>query len=97
MIIDTLVVVVCLMADTPRIQRVEQVSVNRFAEQFQQADSLIDAACERATQSAMYKTRFKLQRVLGTITNGEYRILRQGERELEEMKRSNRNAVKPYD
>lgn len=95
MIIDTLVVVIFLMADTPRIQRVEQVPVNRFTEQFQKADSLFNAASSEAMKSAMRKTRFERYRALGIITNGEYRFLKQGEKELNEMKELKRNTMKP--
>lgn len=64
MIIDTLVVVVCLMAGTPHTQRVEPIPVNRFAKQFQHADSLINAACERAARSAQEKTKREKEKLL---------------------------------
>lgn len=40
--IDTLLVVVCLAVSIPSIQQVEQVSANRFTEQFKEADRLAD-------------------------------------------------------
>lgn len=86
MIIDTLVVVVCLMVDTPRIQRVERVPVNRFAVQFQQADSLFNAASDTAMKSAIRTTRFERYRVLGIISEKDYRFLKEAEKELDEMK-----------
>lgn len=86
MIIDTLVVVVCLMSDAPRIQRVEPVPVNRFTEQFQQADSLIDAASSEAMKSAMRKTRFERYRALGIISHRDYVFLKEAEKELDEIK-----------
>lgn len=76
MIIDTLVVVVCLMADTPRIQPVKQVPANRFTEQFREADSLFNVASDEAMKSAFRKTRFERHRALGIIS----------EKELDEMK-----------
>lgn len=89
MIIDTLVVVVCLMVDTPRIQKVENAPVNRFTEQFQKADSLFDAASSEAMKSAMRKTRLERERALGIISAEDYVFLKRGEKELK------RNTVKP--
>lgn len=86
MIIDTLVVVVCLMADTPRIQPIKQASANRFTEQFQRADSLFDAASDQAMKSATRKTRFERYRALGIISEEDYRFLKEAEKELDEMK-----------
>lgn len=85
MIIDTLVVVVCLMADTPRIQRIEQTPVNRFTEQFQQADSLFNVASSEAMKSALRKTRFERYRALGITSHGDYVFLKEAEKELDEM------------
>lgn len=86
MIIDTLAVAVCLMVDTPRIQRVERVSANRFTVQFQQADSLIDAASSEAMKSAIRKTMFERFRALGIISTEDYQFLKEAEKELDEMK-----------
>lgn len=85
MIIDTLVVVVCLMADTPRIQPVKQVPANRFTEQFREADSLFNAASDEAIKSASRKIRFERHRALGIISPEEYRVLKRAEKELKEM------------
>lgn len=92
MILDTLVVVVCLMADTPRIQQVKQLPANRFTEQFQQADSLFDAASDEAMKSATRKTRFERYRALGIISQEEYRIIKEAKKELDEMKVLSRKA-----
>lgn len=95
MIIDTLVVVVCLMVDTPRIQHVEQVPANRFAEQFHQADSLFEAASDKAMKNALWKTRFECYRALGIISQEEYVFLKHAEKELEWMKARCKAGGKP--
>lgn len=90
MIIDTLVIIVCLMVDTPRIKQADiPVSVrteNRFTRSFQQADSVFEAASLQAMQEALYETRFERYRALGIISYEDYRFLKQGEKELEGMK-----------
>lgn len=85
MIIDTLVVVVCLMADAPRIQPVKQVPANLFTEQFREADSLFNVASDEAMKSAFRKTRFERHRALGIISPEEYRVLKRAEKKLKEM------------
>ena len=75
MIIDTLVVVVCLMSDAPRIQKVEQVPANRFTGQFREADRAADRAI-----------RFERYRALGIISQEEYTYLKRAKKELDEMK-----------
>lgn len=85
MIIDTLAVV-CLMADTPRIQPIKQAPANRFTEQFREADSLFNAASDEAMKSAFRKTRLERYRALGIISPEEYRVLKRAEKELDEMK-----------
>lgn len=85
MIIDTLVVIICLMADTPRIQRIEHVPINRFTEQLQQVDSLINVASSEAMKSAFRKTRLEWYRALGIISNEDYMFLKKGEKELEDL------------
>lgn len=87
MVIDTLVVVICLMAGTPRIQQVEQAPVNRFTEQFQRADSLFNAASDEAMKSALQKTRFERERAQGIISAEDYFFLKQAEHELNSMKK----------
>lgn len=79
MIIDTLVIVVCLMADTPRIQPVQQVPANRFIEQFREADRAADRAI-----------RFERYRALGIISQEEYTYLKRAEKELDKMKELNK-------
>ena len=49
MIIDTLVVVVCFMADTPK--------TNRFEKEFLRADSLFEQASKETSQNAAEKTK----------------------------------------
>ena len=95
MIIDTLVIVVCLVTDTPRIPRVDSVPCGQFTEQFQQADSLFNAVSSEAMKSALWKTRFERYRAQGFISGEEYRFLKQGERELQKMKDLNRKTEKP--
>lgn len=96
MIIDTLVVVVCLMADTPRTQEAQQLPVGRFTEQFQRADSTFEAASHEAMKSAIRKTRIERHRALGIISYEDYLFLKQGEKELDVMKELKRKTVK-YD
>lgn len=86
MIIDTLVVVVCLIADTPRLQYVEQVPADRFAELFHQADSLFEVASDKAMKNALRKTKFERYRALGIISQEDYVFLKKAEKELEQMK-----------
>lgn len=81
MILDTLVVVVCLMADIPRIHQVKLVPANRFTEQFREADRVADRA-----------TRFEQYHVLGIISQEEYTYLKRAKKELDEMKVFNRKA-----
>lgn len=93
MIIDTLVVVVCLMADTPRIQQVKQ-PVARFTELFHRADSLFNAASDEAMKSAIQKTKFERHRALGIISYEDYFLLKAARKELNEMKELSK-SVKP--
>lgn len=92
MIIDTLVIVVCLMVDTPRIQHVEQVPANRFAELFHQADSLFEAASDKAMKNALRKTKFERYRALGIISQEEYLFLKEARKEVQEMKKLSKSA-----
>lgn len=61
MIIDTLIVVVCLMVDIPRIPQLERLPVNRFAELFWNAGKEADR-----------ETRLEQYRLLDIITREEY-------------------------
>ena len=63
MIIDTLVVVVCLMVDTPHIRPIKQPA-NRFTEQFQLSDSLFKEASRRSMKKATEQTKEELNKVL---------------------------------
>lgn len=92
MIIDTLVVVVCLIANTPRVQNVEQAPVNRFAELFQKADSLFNVASDEAMKSALQKTRLERYRALGIISYADYRFLKKTEKELSKMEELRRKT-----
>lgn len=56
MIIDTLVVVVCFVANAPK--------ANRFEKEFQCADSLFRQASKEAVQNAHEKTRKEREKVL---------------------------------
>lgn len=56
MIIDTLLVVVCFMADAPK--------TNRFEKEFLRADSLFRQASKEAVQSVHEKTRKEREKAL---------------------------------
>ena len=56
MIIDTLVVVVCFMADTPK--------TNRFEKEFLRADSLFEQASKEASKKAAEKTKKERENIL---------------------------------
>lgn len=75
MIIDTLVVVVCLMVDTPK--------QNRFARDFQRADSVFEQASANAMQSACERTKKERDKLLSVP---DMRMI------VDELKR---NTVKP--
>ena len=85
MIIDTLVVVVCLMVDTPRIEQVKQPA-NRFTEQFQLSDSLFRVASRHSMQEALEQTKEELHRASGAISYDDYIFLKEARKELNEMK-----------
>lgn len=56
MIIDTLVVVVCFMADTPK--------TNRFEKEFLRVDSLFEQASKETSQNAAEKTKKERENIL---------------------------------
>ena len=56
MIIDTLVVVVCFMVDTPK--------TNRFEKEFLRADSLFEQASKETSQNAAEKTKKERENIL---------------------------------